>query len=178
MAKASRVFNVSQVEGFDLPSLPESLGRIERNARADAMVAATGADIRHGGEAAYYRPIADYVQMPAEDLFVDGEHRCRSEAYYSVLFHELGHWSGAEPRLNRQLGNRFGSPEYALEELIAELTSAFLCAELQFSPQPRPDHAHYIANWLKALKSDKRAVFTAAARAAEAAAFIQAKPST
>jgi antirestriction protein ArdC len=69
-------------------------------------------------------------------------------------------------------------PNTPLEELIAELTSAFLCAELQFSLQPRPDHAHYIANWLKPLKSDKRAVFTAAARAAEAAAFIQAKPSS
>ena len=103
--------------------------------------------------------------MPEEGLFVEGTHQCRSEAYYSVLFHELGHWSRAEARLNRQLGYSFGSPEYALEELVAELTSAFLCAELQFSPQPRPDHAHYIANWLKALKSDKRAVFTAAARA-------------
>ena len=177
VAKASRVFNVSQVEDYELPSPPDNLGPIERNARADAMIAATGADIRHGGQAAYYRLAGDYIQMPDEGLFVDGAHRCRSESYYSVLLHEVGHWCGAENRLNRQLGNRFGSPEYALEELIAELTSAFLCAELQFSPQPRPDHACYIANWLKALKSDKRAIFTAAARAAEAAAFIQAKPS-
>ncbi|ADP70698.1 domain of unknown function DUF1738 [Rhodomicrobium vannielii ATCC 17100] len=177
VAKASRVFNASQVEGFELPPMPENLGPIARNARADEVVAATGADIRHGGEAAYYRPSADYIQMPEEGLFMDNAHRCRSEAYYSVLFHELGHWSGAERRLNRKLGNKFGSPDYALEELIAELTSAFLCAELRFSPQPRPDHAQYIANWLKALKSDKRAVFTASARAAEAADFL-VKPSS
>ena len=115
--------------------------------------------------------------MPEEGLFVEGTHQCRSEAYYSVLFHELGHWSGAEARLNRQLGYSFGSPEYALEELVAELTSAFLCAELQFSPaasRPRALHRELAQG-----PEIRQAGGLYRRRAGlEAAAFIQAKPSS
>jgi antirestriction protein ArdC len=90
-----------------------------------------------------------------------------------VLFHELTHWSGVEHRLGRELGNRFGDHAYAMEELIAELGSAFLCGSLSITPQPRPDHAGYISHWLEVMKADKRAIFTAAAKASEAANFLR-----
>lgn len=88
--------------------------------------------------------------------------------YYSVLSHESVHWSGAASRLNRDLTGRFGSESYAVEELVAELGAAFLCAGLGLPTDPREDHAPYIANWLKVLRNDKRAIFTAAAKAQEA----------
>lgn len=96
----------------------------------------------------------------------------RSEDYYAVLFHELTHWSGVEHRLNRELGKRFGDHAYAMGELIAELGSAFLCGSLSITPQPRGDHAGYIAHWLDAMKADKTAIFSAAAKASEAVNFI------
>ena len=92
--------------------------------------------------------------------------------YYSVLAHEATHWSGAAHRLNRDLSGRFGSESYAVEELVAELGAAFLCAELGLPTGPRQDHAPYIQSWLKVLKNDKRAIFTAAAKAHEAADWM------
>lgn len=171
VARASWVFNAAQVDGFTPPDAPAPLPPIARDARAEAFIAATGADIRVGGESAYYRPSTDHIQMPDEHLFrADGQQR--SEDWYSVLTHELGHWSGAEKRLNRQFGKRFGDDAYAIEELVAELTSAFLCAELGITPQPRADHAHYIGHWLRVMKADKRAVFAASARASEAVRYL------
>jgi antirestriction protein ArdC len=87
--------------------------------------------------------------------------------------HELVHWSGAKHRLDRDMGKRFGDDAYAAEELVAEIGAAFLCAELQITQDVRPDHAQYLANWLKLLKDDSRAIFTAAARASEAAAYLR-----
>jgi antirestriction protein ArdC len=171
VAKASWVFNVAQVDGFTVGEPLPPLPPVERMERAERFLMATGAEIRIGGEMAYYRPSTDHIQMPDEHLFrADGFQR--TSDWYSVLAHELGHWSGAETRLNRDLKSRFGDEAYAMEELIAELTSAFLCAELGISVAPRPDHASYIANWLKVLKEDKRAVFTAAAKASEAAKYL------
>lgn len=173
VARASWVFNASQVDGFTLPAIPD-LPPIEREAKAEAFIAATGADIRHGGDMAYYRPSTDHIQMPDERLFVGSKLSTRTEDYYSVLAHELTHWSGAETRLNRLLNDRFGDASYAMEELVAELGAAFLCADLGISHTPRPDHAAYIANWLQVLKSDKKAVFTAAAKASEAVQYLSA----
>jgi antirestriction protein ArdC len=96
----------------------------------------------------------------------------RREGYYATLLHELVHWTGAKGRLDRDLGNRFASAAYAAEELIAEIGAAFLCAELKITAEPRPDHAQYISSWLKLLKEDNRAIFTAAARASKAVAFL------
>lgn len=170
-AKASWVFNVAQVDGYTVGEPLPEIPPIERNARADAFIAATGADIRIGGESAYYRPSTDHIQMPDEHLFrAEGE--IRTEDWYSVQTHELGHWSGSEKRLKREFGIRFGDGAYAMEELVAELTSAFVCADLGITVQPRADHARYIAHWLKILKADKRAVFTAAAKASEAARYL------
>lgn len=156
----------------EIPGLPD-LPPIQRIARADALIAQTRAEILHGGDQAFYTRKYDCIQMPHERLFTASDTGKRSEDYYAVLFHELTHWSGVENRLNRELGKRFGDHAYAMEELIAELGSAFLCGSLSITPQPRPDHAGYIAHWLDVMKADKRAIFTAAAKASEAISFLR-----
>jgi antirestriction protein ArdC len=107
--------------------------------------------------------------MPPFEAFRD------AESYYATLAHECCHHSGAKSRLNRDLSGRFGSHAYAMDELISEICSAFLCADLALTPEPRADHAAYIQSWLTVLKSDRRAIFTAAAHAERAAAFLHAK---
>lgn len=173
-ARASWVFNVAQVDGFHVQSPLEPLPPIARDARAEAFVAATGADIRSGGDRAYYATLADRIQMPDENLFRAADAQTRSQDWYAVLTHELTHWAGAVHRLNRQFGQRFGDDAYAMEELVAELSAAFLCAELGLTPVLRPDHASYIGHWLDVMKADKRAIFTAAAKASEAARYLRA----
>jgi len=172
VARASYVFNAAQVEGFAAPELQSSLGPIERLDAADRFVNATGASVRHGGDRAYYAPSTDHIQMPDEGLFTGTKTLTRDEAYYAVLVHELVHWSGGTTRLAREMGKRFGDAAYAAEELVAEIGAAFLCAELGITQDVRPDHAQYLANWLTLLKSDSKAIFAAAARASEAAAFL------
>jgi antirestriction protein ArdC len=173
MARASFVFNASQVDGYALPPAAPSLGPVERVARADQFVAASQAIVRHGGDRAFYAHATDHIQMPDEGLFTGTETMTRSEGYYATLVHELVHWTGAKHRLDRKMGKRFGDDAYAAEELVAEIGAAFLCAELQITQDVRPDHAQYLANWLKLLKDDSRAIFTAAARASEAAAYLR-----
>jgi antirestriction protein ArdC len=95
-----------------------------------------------------------------------------TEAYYSTLLHELTHWTAPAHRCDRDFSGRFGSEAYAMEELVAELGAAFLCAELGITVEPRPDHAQYLAHWLAVLKADKRAIFAAASKAAEASAYL------
>lgn len=177
--KRAHVFNVAQVDGYAMPEAPEPLGPIARIAAADAFIAATGARIEHGGESAFYRPSADVIRMPDEGLFVGTDSMTRDEGYYAVLLHELAHWTGHDRRLARKLRNRFGDAEYAAEELIAEIASAFLCADLQITQDTRPDHAQYVANWLQLLKNDPKAIFTAAAAAERAAKYLRGlQPST
>jgi antirestriction protein ArdC len=173
VARASNVFNAEQVDGFDLPEPPVLLGPVERLERVDAFIAATGAHVFHGGSRAFYRPSTDYIQMPDEALFYDFQKRSRTEGYYAVLTHECIHWSGAKHRLNREFGKRFGDSAYAAEELVAEIGAAFLCAELGITQDTRADHAQYLAHWPKLVKSDNRAIFTAAAKASEAVAFLK-----
>jgi antirestriction protein ArdC len=96
-------------------------------------------------------------------------------AYYAVLLHECGHASGARHRLDRDLSGRFGSAAYAMEECTVELLSAMICADLNLSVEPRPDHARYIASWLKVLRSDSRAIFTAASKAQEITDWMHAQ---
>lgn len=173
VARASYVFNASQVDGFEAPLAAEPLGPVERIERADGFVKATGAQVQHGGDRAFFQPSTDRIQMPDEALFIGTGTMTRDEAYYSTLVHELVHWSGAKTRLDREMGKRFGDHAYAAEELVAEIGAAFLCAELGITQEMRPDHAQYLANWLKLLKDDSRAIFTAAAKASEAAAFLK-----
>jgi antirestriction protein ArdC len=173
VARASSVFNAAQVDGYVLPEEIKDLGPIARLEGADRFVSATGARIEHGGDRAYFDGAADRIQMPAEGLFTGTKTMTRDEGYYATLVHELVHWTGPAHRLNRQMGKRFGDKAYAAEELVAEIGAAFLCAELGITQSVRPDHAQYLANWLQLLKDDGHAVFAAAARASEAAAFLR-----
>jgi antirestriction protein ArdC len=174
VARSYAVFNACQVDNFAIPGKPDiDLGPIERIANADAFVKNTGAKIEHGGQRAYYRPSTDHIQMPEEKLFEGTATMTRDEGYYSVLVHELTHWTGIEKRCNRQFGKRFGDQSYAAEELVAELGSAMLCCELGITQDTREDHARYIASWLTLMKSDKKAIFTASAKASEAVTYLQ-----
>jgi antirestriction protein ArdC len=173
VARASYVFNAAQVDGYTLPEPPAPLGPIERIEAADRFFTATGARVAHGGDRAFYRPGTDTIHMPAEDHFCGTSTLTRSEGYYAVLGHECIHWSGSENRLAREFGKRFGDAAYAAEELVAEIGSAFLCAELGITQDTRPDHAQYLAHWLQLLKSDPKAIFTAAAKASEAVGFLK-----
>ena len=173
VARSSCVFNAAQVDGYAMPDAPVSLGTVERIEAVDRFVRATAAMVEHGGERAFYRPSTDHIQMPDAGLFCGTETMSRSEAYYAVLVHELTHWTGAKNRLDRVLGKRFGDQAYAAEELIAEIGSAFLCAELGITQDVRYDHAQYLAQWLRLMQSDSKAIFTAAARASEAVAYLK-----
>lgn len=170
-AKSFRLFNADQVDGYTPEALPD-VSLVERIARADRFVNDTGANVRHGGGRAFYRENSDHIQMPDEVRFKDTPASTATEGYYATLFHELTHWTAATHRCNRDLNNRFGDNAYAMEELVAELGAAFLCAELNISAQPRKSHAGYIQHWLEAMKADKKAIFSAAARANEAVAFL------
>ena len=161
------------MDGFELPEPPPKLPPIERIEHADQFIAATKAKIEHGGERAYYRPSTDHIQMPDESRFTGTDTMTREEGYYATLLHELTHWSGAKARLNREFGKRFGDNAYAAEELVAEIASAFLSSELQITQDTRPDHAKYLAHWLKLMKDDSRAIFTAAAKANEAVSYLK-----
>jgi len=174
MARASFVFNAAQVDGFKLDAetpLPDkpAFDPIER---AESFVKATGAKIKEGGESACYIPVADMISMPERRRFIGTETTTPAEGFYSTLCHELVHWSGAKHRLDRDMPKRFGTKSYAMEELVAELGAAFLCGDLGITPEPRADHAQYIASWLKVLKDDKKAVFAAASKASEAANWL------
>jgi antirestriction protein ArdC len=171
IAKASRVFNSEQVEGWQPPK-PEILSEFEIKDNVEAFVQATRADIRHGGYIACYRPSGDYIQMPEPNFFINGPSRTATEAYYSVLCHELVHLSGAPHRLNRQFGERFGDAAYAAEELVAELGAAFLCADLQITNGLRADHAAYLQQWIELLQNDRKAIFVAASKASQAADYL------
>lgn len=167
------VFNASQCEELrperfgsvsDQP-LPEPL--FKRIENAESFVSHTEADIRHGGNQAFHHYDPSYIQMPPFAAFRD------AESYYGTLLHELTHWTRVPHRLNRDFGRkRWGDSGYAAEELVAEIGSAFLCADLGISLEPRPDHASYIESWLKVLRDDKRAIFTAASHAQAAADYI------
>ncbi|WP_067223121.1 ArdC family protein [Stappia indica] len=168
--KGYTVFNVEQVEGLPAQYYAQSAPRedvIRRIAHADAFVNATRADIHHGGGIASYNVGSDVVRMPPFEAFRD------PESYYATLIHELSHWTRHKSRLDRDLGRkRWGDAGYAMEELVAELGAAFVLAGLDIAPNPRGEHASYIASWLKVLKEDKRAIFSAAAHAQRASDFL------
>jgi antirestriction protein ArdC len=170
--KGYTVFNVEQVDGLPVHYYAQPVNPLplsERIEAADSFIRATGATIRHGGNSAHYSPDRDAVQMPPFEAFRD------KESYYATTLHELTHWTKHEKRLNRNFGRqRFGDAGYAREELVAELGSAFLCADLGITPEICDDHAAYLDHWLSILKEDKRAIFSAAAHAQRAADFLNA----
>lgn len=169
--KGYTVFNAEQCDNLpahfaatvEAPALPLA----QRIETADRFFAATGATIRHGGNRAYYAEGPDYVQMPPFETFRD------AESHAATLAHELTHWTKHPSRLARDMGRvKWGDEGYAREELVAELGSAFLCADLGITPEVREDHAAYIASWLQVLKNDKRFIFSAAGHAQRAADYL------
>ena len=169
--KGYTVFNAEQCDGlpaaYYAKATPPAETPMQRIDAADRFFAATGADIRHGGTRAYYAPGPDYIQMPPFETFHN------AESYAATLAHELTHWTKHEKRLARDMGrSKWGDEGYAREELVAELGSAFLCADLGITPEVREDHAAYIASWLKQLKDDRRFIFSAASHAQRAVDYL------
>jgi antirestriction protein ArdC len=162
-AKTYPVFNVEQIAG-----LPERFGAAPTPPpilQAGTFFAAIGADVRHGGGQPMYIPQADYIRMPPLDTFVS------DDAYTSTLAHEHVHWTGHRTRLDRGFDG-FGTEAYAVEELVAELGAAFLCATLGVAAGERDDHAAYIDHYVKLLRDDKRLLLRAASAAQKAVDFI------
>lgn len=163
--KGYAVFNVDQIE-----NLPEKFTNVEatvdekpRMEEAEKFFENVPATVNHGGSRAFYSPSEDFIQMPNFESFTS------SEAYYATRGHETVHWTSAKDRLDRSFGeSRFGNESYAMEELVAEIGSAFLCANFGIENTMREDHAGYIQSWLKVLKNDKKAVFKAASYAQKA----------
>jgi antirestriction protein ArdC len=168
------VFNRAQIDG-----LPEAAAaadgddaarsacgrsRWERIEAAEALVQRTGAHVTEDAGRPHYRPATDSVHMPPRTAYPE------REGFYADLLHELGHWTAHPSRLARPLCGAYGSPDYAREELVAELTSAFVCAALGITG--KLTHAEYLGAWVKILRADKRAIFTAAAAARRAADFL------
>jgi antirestriction protein ArdC len=159
------VFNATQVDGY--APKPDAETPIEqRIEQAEQFFSRINARVMHHGNRAFYSPADDTITLPPFPAFFT------ATDYYSTRAHETGHWSSRADRCDRELGKRFGDNAYSVEELIAELTAAFTLAHLGLSSQPRPDHAQYIASWLRVLKADKRAIFTAASKAQQAADFM------
>lgn len=170
LLKTFVVFNVEQIEG--LPTNPSEVSSElvdaapdQKQSEVDRFVAQTQADIRIGGDRACYVPSHDFIAMPPEPAFKSREH------FLATELHELSHWSGHKKRLDRDLKNRFGTKQYAAEELVAELSAAFLCAHLGIKGELK--HAEYIASWIDLLKEDPRAIFTAASKASAAADYLR-----
>jgi antirestriction protein ArdC len=166
--KRFTVFNIAQCDGLrtDLIGDPAPLPEREIVPVAEELIKASGADFRIGGAKAFYAPSADYIQVPPQPAFHDPIN------FYRTALHELTHWVGGSKRLGRDQTGAFGSPQYAREELIAEMGSAFLCAALGIVPTVR--HADYLAGWLDVLRADNRAIFRAASAASKAAEYLLA----
>lgn len=169
--KGYTVFNVDQIDELPAHYYAKAAGPEldpgERLEPVESFLAETGAVVSHGGNRAFYMPSQDRIQMPPFEFFRD------PESYYATLLHETVHWTKHKSRLERDFGRKkWGDEGYAMEELVAEIGSAFLSADLGVTPDIRDDHASYIASWLKVLKNDKRAIFSAASHAQRAATFL------
>ncbi|MER8403091.1 zincin-like metallopeptidase domain-containing protein [Mesorhizobium sp. M1348] len=180
-ARGYSVFNCAQVDGYEpepiaAHSEEERVARYRHQAdrqcvrpHADAFYANLGINTVYGGNEAYYLPSADRVHLPSFSSFRD------AASHYSVLFHEGLHATAAKHRLDRDLSGRFGSEAYAMEEIIAQVGSSMILADLGIVAGPRPDDASYISSWLKVLRNDSSAIFTAASKAQQAADWMHAR---
>lgn len=176
MLKTYSVWNRDQITGLKDDAQPVASADPEFHAdQVEQFVINTGAKVNHGGGRAYYSPAGDYIQMPNKKDFVGTDSSTAEEAYYSTLLHELVHWTGSNGRIDRTKGKMFGDADYAFEELVAETGAATLSVLLGVSPEPRPDHAQYLNNWLKAIKDNPKAVFTAFTQANKAVEFLYNK---
>ncbi|HCM9655503.1 DUF1738 domain-containing protein [Enterobacter mori] len=164
MLKSFTLFNVEQIDGLEIETAPQPVTKFDPLPQVEAMIIRTGAKITERGVKAYYQPSTDEIRLPERFRFEDAAN------FYATGLHELVHWTGAKHRLNREKGGRFGSGGYAFEELIAELGSAFLMADLGVTGEVQ--HESYVASWLKALKGDKRYIFQAASAASKAHRYL------
>ncbi len=169
LLRAFTLFHASQIEGipdYVPPTIAEAPWRAPE--AAETIRANSGAVVRIGGERAFYSPATDHIQMPPQSAFATAEGFC------GTLVHELGHWTGAESRLNRDLRNPFGSHDYAREELRAEIGQMMVCAELGIADCDFSNNAAYVASWLEKLRSDRKEIFRAAADAQRIADYLLA----
>ena len=164
--RTASVFSADQQDGWTPPALPSGA---DIDANAEAFFAAQGVTTTFGGDRACYSPIEDRIYMPLREAFTD------TGAFYGTLAHEHAHATGHDSRLGRALSGKFGSNEYQLEELTAEMTSAFCLAHLGLSAEPRPDHALYLKSWVKALHGSPKAAWTAAGAATTAFSYLMGK---
>ena len=166
--KRYTVFNAEQCDSLPKGLIAAAVAKSERQIvpEAEALIGATGADFRIGGDQAFYVPSEDFIRIPNQTAYTDQIN------YYRTAFHELGHWTGHKTRLDRNLTTKFGTVDYAREELVAEMATAFVCASLGIVPIVR--HADYIGNWLQVLKEDAKAIVRAASLASKACDFILA----
>lgn len=171
VARTYMVFNEAQVDGVS-EHLKQADALVSSGCETQAFFDRLEARVIHGGDRAYFEPATDLIRMPYPEQFKD------RESYLSVRAHETTHWTGAKARLNRDLTGRFGTSAYAMEELVAELGAAFLCAALGVSQRPRKDHAAYISSWIKVMKGDNKAILTAASKAQQAVDFILERASS
>ena len=168
--KSYSVFNLDDIELADSKLVRDDGDDdsekpvIIRLTAPETILAESGADIRHGGNRAFYVPSHDFIQLPNIEQFNS------VPDYYATALHELTHWSGHESRMKRDFKGRFGDSSYAFEELVAELGAAMLCAHSGIDGKLQ--HASYIENWLQVLKNDKRAIITASSHAQKACDFI------
>ncbi|MGM1264449.1 ArdC family protein [Escherichia coli] len=168
MLKTFTVFNVQQIDGLPLTTetvSPEAT--FNPLPQAENLLRKSGANIIEKGQNAFFSPSTDEVWLPERHLFSDAAN------FYATGLHELVHWSGGKKRLNREMKGKFGSADYAEEELVAELGSAFLMADLGIEGEVQ--HESYIASWLKALKNDKRYIFKAVSAASKAHSYLMDK---
>lgn len=173
IVRGSYVFNGSQVDGWTPgPTVNVSANRVSLLDGAERFVTRTGAKVVEGGDRALYRPSTDTIHMPDRHRFRDTAAGSATSGFYAVLFHELIHWTGHSERLKRDLTGAFGAMAYAMEELVAEFGAAFLCADLGISAEPRPDHAVYLASWIRVLKERSRALVQATAAATAACTYL------
>ena len=164
--KRFTVFNIDQCEGLpeDMTAAPVATDPVLAIASADAVITASGATFNIGGDAAFYSPMHDFVQVPPQAAYHEPIN------WYRTALHELGHWTGHATRLDRDQKGSFGSAPYAREELVAEMAAAFTCASLGIAPTVR--HSDYIASWLSVLREDDKAIFRAASAASKAADYL------
>jgi antirestriction protein ArdC len=169
LLRAFTLFHASQIEGvpeFAPPSATEAPWRASD--AAGTIVTSSRVTVRIGGDRAFYALGTDHIQMPPRHVFPSAEGWC------STVLHELGHATGHPSRLNRDLRNSFGSPDYAREELRAEIAQVMVCAELGIGECEFTNGAAYIASWLETLRSDRKEIFRASADAQRIADYLLA----
>jgi len=166
LLRAFTIFHASQIDGIPEFHAPDANTPLfQRIEAAELIMKNSGADIRIGGDRAYYCPSTDHIQLPPDSAFRSPEGRA------ATALHEVAHWSGVPHRLNRDLSGSFGTLAYSREEIRAEIASALVGTVLGL-PTDIENHASYIGSWIRCLQDDKREIFRAAADAQRIADYL------